>query len=294
MNAHRSVIAAVLSTACIASTLAGSAAAEEPTYRLRYKFNPGETICWDVVHRSDVRTTVAGTTQRAESTSESVKLWRVTKVKPDGTATFVYSVDDVEMLQRMSGREEVRYNSKTDEEPPMGFENVAQAVGKPLSVVTLDPQGNVVEREQKHKSSVVEPREGDITIPLPEKRVPIGHRWSRPHDVQVKLDSGGMKTISTRQTFTLESVKTGVATISVRTNVLTPVSDPAIEAQLTSCAAEGHVRFDIDAGRVISQRLDTDKHVVGFRGDASSLHYRTRFSERLVDDEAARTARREE
>ena len=55
--------------------------------------------------------------------------------------------------------------------------------------------------------------------------------------------------------------------------------------------AAGRVRFDIDAGRVLDQRMDIDKHVVGFRGDASSIHYVNRFSEQLLP-EPMRTAER--
>ncbi len=49
------------------------------------------------------------------------------------------------------------------------------------------------------------------------------------------------------------------------------------------------MRFDIDEGRILGQQMDIDKHVVGFRGDASSIHYVNRFSERLLTEEA-RTA----
>jgi len=287
MNTRRTLLAAAL-----VAILFPAADAAEKTYLLRYKFSPGETIRWRVVHRSNVRTTVAGTTQRAESVSESDKVWRVEQVMPDGSARFVYSVDDVQMQQRLSGRDELRYDSNTDEKPPVGFENVAQSIGRPLSVVTLSSRGEVIKRERKHKATTVEDQQNDITIPLPEEAVPVGHRWSTPNEVSVKLDTGGVKQIDTMQTFRLESVKTGVATISVRTTVLTPIDDPAIEAQLTQCAAKGQVRLDIDAGRILSQQLDTDKHVVGFRGEASSLHYQTRFTERLIEDDAVRTARR--
>ena len=49
------------------------------------------------------------------------------------------------------------------------------------------------------------------------------------------------------------------------------------------------MRFDVDEGRVLSQQIDIDKHVVGFRGDASSIHYVNRFCERLAPA-AAKTA----
>ena len=44
----------------------------------------------------------------------------------------------------------------------------------------------------------------------------------------------------------------------------------------------GTVRFDIDAGRILDQEMAIDKGVVGFRGEASNIHYLTEFSEEFV------------
>ncbi len=286
------LLALAAAAACFCSGHPAPAAPDDPaeTYTLRYRFQPGETVRWNVSHRNRVRTTVAGISQTAESTSDSVKVWRVREVKPDGSVTFVYSVEQVQMRQLLSGRDELRFDSESDEDQPLGFEQVAAAVGRPLSTVTLSDRGEVLKRERNPElqTTPVE-NEGDITISLPEEPVAVGEKWSRPHEVQVRTETGGMQKIRTRQTFTLDSVRHGVATIEVRTTVLTPVRDPAIEAQLTQCAASGEVRFDIDAGRVLSQQMDTDKRVVGFRGEASSLHYQTRFSEELLPSEV-RTA----
>jgi hypothetical protein len=91
----------------------------------------------------------------------------------------------------------------------------------------------------------------------------------------------------------LESVANDVATISVDSQILTPVHDPAIEAQLIQRLSTGTIRFDIAAGRVLSQQLDLDRHVIGFSGAASSMHYVTRFTEQLLKP-TPETARAEE
>ena len=276
------------------------AGAEEPSdekapkYTLRYKFQPGETMRWEVHHRTNVRTTVSGTTQTAETLSISVKRWHVADVRPDGAAVFEHSVERVDMRQKLTGRGEVRYNSKTDEKAPVGFEGVARSVGVPLSVVTMDTQGKVLHRKRRDAKSqatvdsMVE-NENSMTIPLPEEAVAIGHTWSFPLVIDVPLESGGVKRVKAIQQYTLEDVKTGVATIQVSTEVLTPITDPAIESQLVQREVAGRVRFDIDAGRILSQQMDIDKHVVGFRGDASSIHYVNRFSEQFLP-EAVKTA----
>lgn len=268
--------------------LAVFAGESEEKYTLRYQYKPGETIRWKVEHRSKVRATVSGSTQTTETLSISMKAWRVFDVRPDGTATFENRVEWVDMRQTLTGHSEVRYDSRTDEKPPVGFESAAKSVDVPLSVITMDVRGNIIERENfKPNPSVVPDKQTPnhdrwITIPLPEEPVPVGHTWTIPQNIDIPLPSGGVKRVKAVQKFTLEEVKTSVAVIRVSTDILTPISDPAIESQLIQRECEGRVWFDIDAGRVLRQQMDTDKHVVGFRGDASSIHYVNRFSERLV------------
>ncbi len=280
-------------------TLAATAvfAAEPETYALRYKFQPGETLRWRVEHRNNVRTSVSGTTQTAETLSISEKRWRVADVRPDGTATFEHRVEWVDMRHKLTGRDEVRYDSRTGAKPPAGFETAAQSVGVPMSIVTIDAHGKLLHRDQKIKPrpavapSDSEPQsDGWMTIPLPEEAVPVGHTWSLPLDIDIPREDGGTKRLKAIQQFTLEEVRNGVATIAVSTEVLTPVTDPAIEAQLVQRETSGRVRFDIDAGRVLGQQLDVDKHVVGFRGEASSVHYVNRFSEEFLPGESKKAA----
>ncbi|MEN6406239.1 MAG: hypothetical protein ABFC77_07200 [Thermoguttaceae bacterium] len=264
--------------------LAAQATADSPEkYALRYQFRPGETVRWEVEHRSNVRTTISKTTQTAETLSLSVKKWQVKDVKPDGSATFEHGVESVDMRQELTGRNEVRYNSRTDAKAPVGFEDVAKSVGVPLLRVTIDAHGKLLHREHLAGKQSAK-AEGWMTIPLPEEPVAVGHTWSLPQTIDIPLESGGVKRVKSVQQFTLESVQTGVAVIRVSTDVLTPITDPAVESQLVQREAAGLVRFDIDAGRVLSQQLDIDKHVVGFRGEASSIHYINRFSERLLND----------
>ena len=107
-----------------------------------------------------------------------------------------------------------------------------------------------------------------VTIPLPGEPVPIGHSWSIPQAIDIPLEGGLFKRIKTVQQFTLEEVETGVATIRFSTDVLTPVTDPVVESQLVQRESVGHMRFDMDEGRILSQQINIDKHVVGFRGGA--------------------------
>ena len=260
------------------------AAAEAPgavKYTLRYKFQPGQSLHWKVEHRCRIRTTVAASTQNAETTSISEMVWRVTDVQPDGAATFEHSVDWVDMRQQLTGSKEVHYDSRTDLVAPRGFEYLAQSVRVPLSIVTLDAKGKVLHRK-RFPVKAAAGGEGEITLNLPEEPVAVGRQWTTPHDIELPLPGGGIRKVKARQVFDLLAVKTGVATIHVATQILSPIHDPAVEAQLIQYESAGTVRFDIDGGRILAQEMDVDKGVVGFRGEASSIHYLTRFTEEFT------------
>ena len=291
-NLIRGMAAVLLSMVFLLS----AAADEGQKYTLRYKFHPGETIRWEVEHRSMVRATVSRETQTTETLSSSVSVWRVGKVQPDGAATFEHRVEWVDMRQKLTGRGEMHFDSRIDKKPPPGFEDAAKSVGIPLSVVKMDVRGKVLKRKDRKKNSQaaaaspesVAANQNWITIPLPDEPVTVGHVWSLPQDIEVPLPSGAVKKIKAVQQFVLEDVKTGVATIRVSTDILTPITDPAVESQLVEREAAGRVRFDIDAGRILGEQMDIDKHVVGFRGDASSIHYINRFSQRLLPEPGRR------
>jgi hypothetical protein len=273
-----------------------SAAAAEPQtaardaapakYLLRYKFRPDDTLRWKVEQRFTVDATKSGVSQTAESVTVSIKVWKFRKVEPNGAATFEQFVENVDMWQKASGRAEARYNSQKDKTPPVGFEAVAKSIGVPLSRIAIDPQGTILARQYLRARPQGE-QQGTVTIPMPETAVAVGETWTFPFDIDAPLGGGRIKRLKARQSFTLEDVKNGVATIRSGTEILTPIDDPAIEAKLAMRQPSGVVRFDIEAGRVVGQQMDTDKRVVGFSGESSVVHYRTRFTEEALGDAAA-------
>ncbi len=289
-----SLALALVAAQAAATTFAAPQAEPEASakkYTLRYKFKQGEVLRWEVEHRAQIRTTIQGTTQTAETVSTSIKIWKVDKVDDQGRATFTYSVESVDMRQKYDGRKELHYNSDTDKEAPPGFGDVAKAVGVPLAEVTLDNRGKLIKREEKRPSAT--PAPDAITPPLPEEPVAVGAEWFMPADIKVTLKTGEVKKIKARQRYELESVKDQTAVIALATQILSPIRDnPEIEAQVVQSLGDGHIRFAIDDGRILSQQSDVDERVNGFQGEASSLHCVTRFSEKLLpaDSQTARHA----
>ena len=164
---------------------------------------------------------------------------------------------------------------------PHGFEDVARAVGVPLALVTIDAQGKVLDRQQNFVKAAVA-GQGEITIQLPEQAVAVGSCWSSQNNIDVPLPEGSVRRFRARQSYKLENVRTGVATISMSTQIVTPIADPSLEARVLQYETSGSVRFDIDGGRILDRQLDVDKSVVGFRGEASSIRYVGRSTEEYL------------
>ena len=254
-------------------------------YELRYRFDGGETIRYRVEHLATVDTRIAGNTQKTKSRSTSTKAWTVTEAT-DRKMSFVHTIEDVDMWQKSSGRQEVRYDSRTDEVPPEEYEHVAKSLGKPLAVVTINRAGKIIARENKAQHPDL--GFGGLVVPLPAAKVKLGHTWTVPNTIRIRHRDGRVKEVKTRLQYRLEKVKTGVATISVRTQVLTPIHDVRLKSQLIQQLSHGEIKFDIDAGRVISKRLDWDENVIGFSGADSNMKYLARFTETLVQAQTAR------
>ena len=70
-------------------------------------------------------------------------------------------------------------------------------------------------------------------------------------EIRIREKDGRQKTIKIRKQYKLMKIETGVATISVETQVLTPVNNSAIKAQLIQQLTNGTIKFDIDAGRIL-------------------------------------------
>lgn len=259
--------------------------AETDKHLLRYQFKPGEVLRWEVDQRSSVRNRMEGTSEEAQTKTISLKAWKVIDVMPSGEIEFLTLVERVRMENRLPNRAEMVFDSDAADEPPPGFEDAARAVGVPLSSIRISPRGELVERDIKHHQPAADPHE-QVVMLLPEGPIAIGESWNQPIKIRVKDADGGSKEIQGRRKFTLQSVSAGVAKIDTEFQILSPTT-PAIDGQVAHRLVKGEIRFDLDAGRILSQRLNVDRRVLGFAGPTSSMHLVTRMTEELQPATAA-------
>lgn len=265
-----------------AGVLCGGAATAAEDVQLAYRFSAGDRVVMRVAHRAFTETTIGATKQSTETATDSLKTWRVVGVDAQGRATLELSVDRVTMTARTSDRGEIRWSSSGDDPPPAGYETVRQSLGVPLTRLVVDRSGRIVERRDLRP--VPPTNSGDlVVVPLPDEPVTTGATWTIPDEVVVEAAGSGRKAVRTRLQYRLEGVRDGIATISVDTTVLTPVSDPRLEARLLERIWAGTIRFDIATGRMLSRSTAVDRRVVGFEGPESSVRYKASLEERLAD-----------
>lgn len=262
---------------------------ESKKFLLRYSLDAGEQIRYEVTHVAKTKTRIRGAEELSQVHTISHRHLDVIDAA-DSKITFNHVVDAVEMTQQQGEAEEIRWNSREEGDPPTIFEKVAEQLGKTLSTISVDARGQEIAREDNGgtKASL---GMGSLTLTLPENPIAIGESWSASREVKTRTENGEVKTIKIRELYTLEKVQTGVATLSIKSEPLTPIKDESVRAQVVQQLSNGAIRFDIDNGRMLSKQLDWDETVVGFQGANSLMEYRARLTESLVDD-APRTARR--
>ena len=288
---HKSIAVGLLLLAtCNADAAGAEKTSEADKYTLRYRFDGSETVRYEVTHVAKTKTRLRGAEEVSQVHTVSEKVWKFQSATSTDKMTFDHSVSKVELMQQTGDKPEIRWNSESGSEPPTEFEKVAEQLGTPLSTVSINGRGQEIERKT-HAGSESQLGMGGLTIALPAEPIAIGGGWSVPREVKVRGEGGEIKSMKVRELYTLEKVETGVATFSIRSEVLTPIEDESIKAQLVQQLSNGSIRFDIDGGRVLSKQLDWDETVVGFQGPNSLMEYRARLTEKIADG-PVRTAKR--
>ena len=258
-------------------------------FLMRYALEPGQTLRYEVTHAAKTKTRIKGDEEVTNVHTISQRHLAV-KDSSDSGSTFDHVVDSVEMTQQLGDQDEIRWDSGSGEDPPKMFSKVADQIGQTLATITVNDRGQETDREDfgGTKASL---GMGTLTLALPEEPIKIGGSWTVPREVKTRTEDNEVKTIKIREVYTLEKVQTGVATLSIRSEPLTPINAESVKAQVVQQLSNGEIRFDLDAGHMISKNLDWDETVVGFQGPNSMMEYRAKMTETLIP-ETERSAKR--
>jgi len=267
----------------LSSPLILTAAEPEKNVLLRYKWQTGDVLEWEVIHSNRTVTKVGTQTENVDTYTHSMKTWKVEKVAEDGTATVVNSVPWVDMRERREDGTTRTFDSRKEMAPKDGFDSVPESLGRDLSRVLISARGEQISREDYRATTIVQQaNQAYICVQFPEEAIPVGHSWTHQYPIYVQDQRGQLKRVEMIQRFTLESVSDGIAKIAYSTKILSPIQDRSIQAQLLDRLYTGTFLFDLGRGRAIFLSERVDESVMGFRGEVSSLKVSINFTERLI------------
>lgn len=255
---------------------------QNQSWRLQYRLQEGETIRWDVEQIAKTDTAMAGFEEESSLRTRSIIAWNVLSVDSNGKMTIQDQLEKVVEWQKTGDNDPVSYDSSKDEEVPGIYQATAEKVGKPLATTTIEPSGRIVQRESHIRS--MEFGMGKFTLVFPEEPLSIGTQWNTPEELQARRSDQTIKTIKTRMLYTLRKVENGIATISFRREILTPIKDPKVKSQIQQKLNQGVVIFDIAKGRITRKVVQWDEKVQGFEGDDSYLHYVGKYTMDLIPE----------
>ncbi len=274
----RTIAAAVF----LATITAHAVRAEDASYLLAYKFETNQFVHYQVAHKTTINI-VFREKQTTVNESNTRKHFRVISANSD-TALIEPVIDHVLMTARADDDEPIVFDSSAPAEKcPPAFRHILQTVGKPMSRVKFStngellsvipfnskakPNGRSTSQQQKPSNDPSQ----NFLVQFPKERIRVGERWSNDINVDVNLTPRLKKQMLLRRTYELKSVEGQLATIGLKTAVLTPLTDPAIEVQLIQRTPAGTIVFDIGQGQIVSQVTKLDKVVINAFGPKSSM-----------------------
>jgi len=173
-------------------------------YLLRYQFEAGQEIKFEIEQLVAIDTKIDQAEQKTRLKSRSKRTLKIERITDDGNFVFSNIIDHVSMFKEVGGKEAENWASDSNDPPPAQYEAIAKLIGKPISEITINPQGYIVDRQDTVKQADI--GLGGITIPMPNEPVKIGDTWAKPMDIRVRLSDNRIKEIKTRELYRLEKV----------------------------------------------------------------------------------------
>lgn len=288
MMLHRTPLAWIVLLSC-SFVAAGDKGNPAMDVTLRYKFQPGQVVRYLVDDKSTVDLEYGQQKGTFAYQTTSWKHYTVKSVNPDGSAVLELVIDRAKMQVQEQGRQAIAYDSQAVGAAPKEFAALAGLIDKPRTI-TVTATG-VIETpveapEVQVRADAIDQQNTNVLIVLPENGVSVGSSWKDDFQIAVAIKEVPYhRFIRLRRLYTLTAIDAQTATIDLQTIVLSPLDDPAIEAQLLQRTPNGVIRFDLASGRILERQTRLNNQVVNFEGPGSKIKVDRRFSETITTDD---------
>ena len=266
--------------------------AAKAKYEFKYDLKEKQKLFWKVEHVTTTKTQIAGTAEEASARVETLSSWEVGDVSTSsGEMVFHNTITAIKAWKQIGEEEPTLYDSRVGKNPPDEYAGISKSLGQPRSRITIAPNGKVLDRQSDHVSTDFST--GDITIPLPTKRVSVGYRWNVPLEFESTNEYGAAVRLKARRCYQFEKVRHGNGYISFRTEVLTPIESEKTRSKILQKMVRGYIVWNFEKGLPVQKRTQWDEKVQGYDGADSFLKYVGRMSIKLVDSREHEEAEKE-
>ena len=267
-----------------------------PVYTFRYQFKQDEVLDYEVDHETTLITTSPELTERVKNEVHSRKNQRVVATDSAGNATLELAIGWAKMSAQFDDAQPMVFDSKHPDDCPEVYENVRQIIGQPLARVRVSPRGKMLSSTPLLRPTLLARAQmlpGDnssesndplrnFLVEFPEEPLKVGEGWTNTFKVKVQLTRRLSQNVTLQRSYELTEVKDHLATIKMRTALITPIRDGRILAQLIQMTPSGTIVFDLEHGRIVSRTLTIDKTEVGVIGGSSSMQAKSKREERWI------------
>lgn len=258
---------------------------------LRYRFQTDQVVRYEVIMNDDYRIQVGEAVDHPYSHQKSRKSYRVKSVQEDGSAILELTIESV-AIELFQNGEKHTFDTKPQEgrqkpEEP-AFQALEDLVGKPHLQVTVSPQGVISQiRPLVQKDQVPEdPQQTafDVLLQLPPDPIPVGGTWKEDFEISVALPNSKLRRpVKVQRQYTLQSVDNNLATIEMRTRILTVLDEPEEQLQLLRRTPQGTIVIDVQRGLLVSKSFTQNNEVTGFQNGPSIMSFKQQQREELVE-----------
>lgn len=270
------MIRTALTTLATAALLAQLASAQTAP---RFRWQAGQAVSYRVQHATTYLDRVGDSKSETKSVVTTTKRWQVSAVDAHGTATLQLSLTALKQERSTSSGDVLTFDSANPEKStPELKAAMSKFVNTPIATLRVDAYGRVAEVKDSKAAASSYEAELPFLLMLPGALPKPGQGWERPYKITLLPPLGAGEKYDAAQRYTCKEVKDDRLTVTVKTELKTPLKTPADGVPLWQMLPEGEITFDLKAGRLHAATLTVERALKDHQGENSEVKFTSKLT----------------
>jgi 16S rRNA G966 N2-methylase RsmD len=242
----------------------------------QFKWQLGQKLTYKVKHVTAVVESLDKGASSSHSQLDLVNRWTVDEIDAKGVATLSLTLVSMRNEQKRASGETLLFDSQNlEKSTPELREQMVKFIGQTVAVVRVDKYGRLIEVKQGSKNNFE--AEPPFLVVFPEAKAAAGQAWRRPFDIVLDPPYGTGEKYEASQRYDCTKIEAGKATVSIKTEFKTTPDNARERLPLLQKDIEGEIVVDLEAGKLISARLNTDQTLENHQGKGSKYQFKSQY-----------------